>query len=201
MATATVRSSDRILQKALELFSSKGFDATSVREICEAAEITKPTLYHFYGSKEGVYQALVQGSLDEFRQAMVRELERPGTPLERLKGVARTYFAISRENRELMRFFFALVHNPPSSAPPIDFTQHYESVVAAVAGVVEEGVREGLFAPGDAEVRMLVFMGALGEALCGWLIAGKPDPTSELADRLVDTVVSGWHSADAGETR
>ena len=123
MATATVPSSGRILQKALELFSSKGYDGTSVREICEAAEITKPTLYHFYGSKEGVYQALVQGSLDEFRQAMVRELGRPGTPLERLKGVARTYFDITRENRELMRFFFALVHNPPSSAPPIDFTR------------------------------------------------------------------------------
>jgi AcrR family transcriptional regulator len=195
VATEPVRSSDRILQKALELFSSKGYDATSVREICEAAGITKPTLYHFYGSKEGVYRALVQGSLDEFRQRMVRELERPGTPTERLKGVARTYFAITREHGQLMRFFFALVHNPPSSAPRIDFTQHYESVVAAVAGVVHEGERDGSFARGDAEVRMLVFMGALGEALCGWLIAGKPDLTSDLADRLVDTVVSGWHPA------
>ena len=201
MATVTVPSSDRILQKALELFSSKGYAGTSVREICEAAEITKPTLYHFYGSKEGVYQALVQGSLDEFRQAMVRELGRPGTPLERLKGVARTYFDITRENRELMRFFFALVHNPPSSAPPIDFTRHYESVVTAVAGVVEEGVREGAFAPGDATVRMLVFMGGLGEALCGWLIAGKPEPTSDLADRLVDTVVSGWRPSGSAEPR
>jgi len=192
MATAPVRSSDRILQKALELFSSKGYEATSVREICEAAEITKPTLYHFYRSKEGVYRALVQGSLDEFRQAMVRELERPGSPTERLKGVARTYFAITREHRQLMRFLFALVHSPTSSAPQIDFTQHYESVVAAVAGVVEQGVRDGAFARGDAQVRMLVFMGALGEALCGWLIAGTPDLTSDLADRLVDTVVSGW---------
>ena len=185
----------------MELFSSRGYDATSVREICEASEITKPTLYHFFGSKEGVYQALVQGSLDEFRQAMVGELERPGTPLERLKGVARTYFDITRENRELMRFFFALVHNPPSSAPPIDFTRHYESVVAAVAGVVEEGVRARAFAPGDTEVRMLVFMGALGEALCGWLIAGKPAPNSDLADRLVDTVVSGWHPSSSLEPR
>ena len=132
---------------------------------------------------------------------MVRELGRPGTPLERLKGVARTYFDITRENRELMRFFFALVHNPPSSAPPIDFTRHYESVVTAVAGVVEEGVREGAFAPGDATVRMLVFMGGLGEALCGWLIAGKPEPTRDLADRLVDTVVSGWRPSGSAETR
>ena len=67
MATETLRSNDRILQKALELFSEKGYDATSVREICEAAGITKPTLYHFYGSKEGVYRAIVEGALERFR--------------------------------------------------------------------------------------------------------------------------------------
>ena len=43
-------------------------DATAVREICEAAGITKPTLYHFYGSKEGVLQALVTSGFVRFRR-------------------------------------------------------------------------------------------------------------------------------------
>jgi AcrR family transcriptional regulator len=195
MAITAVRSSDRILHQALELFSSKGYDGTSVREICAAAEITKPTLYHFYGSKEGVYRALVQGSLEDFQRTMLGELERPGTPVEQLKAVARAYFENTRENRQLMRFLFALVHNPPSAAPRIDFTQYYENVVAHVAAVVEEGVRQGAFAKGDLEVRMLVFMGALGEALCGWLLTAKPDLTASLADRIVDTVTAGWGPA------
>jgi len=38
----------------------------------------------------------------------------------------------------------------------------------------------------------LVLMGALGEALCGYLIVGRPALTSELADALVATVVNGW---------
>ena len=46
MSVQEVRSADRILQSALDLFSNKGYDATSVREICEAAGITKSTLYH-----------------------------------------------------------------------------------------------------------------------------------------------------------
>jgi TetR/AcrR family transcriptional regulator len=49
-------STERILDHALKLFSTKGYDATSVREICEGAGITKLTLYHFFGSKEGVYR-------------------------------------------------------------------------------------------------------------------------------------------------
>ena len=78
-AQVATPSADRILLSALELFSSKGYDATSVREICEAAGITKPTLYHFYGSKEGVYRALVDGALDDFRRAVTRAMQSPGS--------------------------------------------------------------------------------------------------------------------------
>ena len=91
MATAEVRSSDRILQSALELFSSKGYDATSVREICEASGITKPTLYHFYGSKEGVYRALVEtasGEQGARRTAMKSATDNAG---EMLNVLRRTY--------------------------------------------------------------------------------------------------------------
>src|SRR5205085_7392876 len=110
-------SADRILLSALELFSTKGYDAASVREICETAGITKPTLYHFYGSKEGVYRAIVDGALDDFRRGVARALEAPGSARERLQGVARTYFESARARRDLVRFIFGLIHNPPSSAP------------------------------------------------------------------------------------
>src|SRR5262245_48686110 len=192
METTELRSSDRILQSALGLFSSKGYDATSVREICEAAGITKPTLYHFYGSKEGVYRALVDGVLEDFRSQLTQQLDQGGPIVERLKRVARSYFEAARGRRELMRFIFGLIHNPPASAPVTDFTRFYDDIVQLVAAAVDEGVTQGVFGPGPTEVRMLLFMGALGEALCGWVIAGRPELTSELADAIVDTLVRGW---------
>ena len=192
MATTEVRSSERILNQALELFSTKGYDATSVREICEAANITKPTLYHFYGSKEGVYRALVEGALDGFRQRLESQIRGSGSPTERLRRVARGYFEIAREHREFMRFLFGLIHNPPSSAPRTDFPSYYEGVVGLISQVVEDGVADRTFTPGPIELRMLVFMGALGEAVCGFLIVGRPDLTPELADTLVETILRGW---------
>src|SRR6187397_1144886 len=63
-------SSQRILSTALDLFAVKGYDATSVREICEAAAITKPTLYHFFGSKDGVLQALMTSGFARFWRCM-----------------------------------------------------------------------------------------------------------------------------------
>jgi TetR/AcrR family transcriptional regulator len=192
MATESSRSSDRILLKAIELFSSKGYDATSVREICEAAGITKPTLYHFYGSKEGVYRAIVDGALSAYRNDVVAAIGAGGTPAERLRRIARSHFSHVRRDEPLLRFILALVHSPASSAPRTDFPKFYEETVARVAGVVEEGVQGGDFGPGLIHLRMLVFMGALGEAMCARLVTGKPELTDELADGLVDTVIAGW---------
>jgi len=186
------RSADRILLSSLALFSTKGYDATSVREICEAAGITKPTLYHFYGSKEGVYRALVEGVLAPFSAEVERMLAGPGTVRERLRAIARVYFQRAGTQPELVRFIFGLVHNPPSSAPDVAIPRFYESLVAKVAAVVEDGVRAGELTAGHTGVRMLVYMGALAEAVCGFLIIGQPLLSDDLADALVDAVLDGW---------
>ena len=187
------RSSERILQSALDLFTRKGYDATSVREICEAAHITKPTLYHFYKSKDGVYNALVDDVLVEFRRTLLATLEAPGTTAERLKRVARAYFASARGHRQLMRFIFALIHNPPASAPRTDFVRYYEELVGCIAARVDEGVAQGELAPGPTDLRMLVLMGSLGEAMCGYVLTGRPELTEALADDLVDMILGSWY--------
>ncbi|MGE0453361.1 MAG: TetR/AcrR family transcriptional regulator [Vicinamibacteria bacterium] len=182
---------------ALDLFSRKGYEGTSVRELCEAAGITKPTLYHFYKSKEGVYRALVDGALQEYRQTLVRQLGTPGSARERLRRVARWHFAYSLLNRGLMRFILSLVHNPTGAAPALEFNRFYEDVVRRIAGAVEAGVAAGELRPGPLQPRMLVFMGALGEAMCGQLILGRPELDDRLADEIVDTVLDGWSAARA----
>jgi len=191
-AQAPSPSADRILMNSLELFASKGYDATSVREICEAAGITKPTLYHFFGSKEGVYRALVDGALEDFSKAVTRAVQGPGSAVERLQRVGRAYFESARGRRDLLRFIFGLVHNPATSAPRTDFPRFYDEVVAQIAAEVEGGVARGEFVPARTDLRMLMLMGALGEALCGYLIVGKPQLSPALADALIDAVVAGW---------
>jgi hypothetical protein len=39
---------------------------------------------------------------------------------------------------------------------------------------------------------MLILMGSIGEAATGFVIAGKPELTPELADELVETIFNGW---------
>ncbi len=200
VATAPLRSNDRILQKALELFSEKGYDATSVREICEAAEITKPTLYHFYGSKEGVYRAIVEGALERFREDVTRELEAGVSLRDKLVRMARAYVSAAVSQPDLARFIMALIHNPPRSAPATDLVGFYEGLLATLARTIDSAVARGEIAPGPTAIRLLVFMGAIGEALHGHLLAGRPDLTPDLPETLVDTVLGGWTLARANHS-
>ena len=195
MSEVAVRSNDRILLKALVLFSDKGYDATSVREICEAAGVTKPTLYHFYGSKEGVYRAIVEGALDRVRADLVRALHDQGSLRDRLVRTAQAYFDAATNDPDLARFVLALIHNPPRSAPATDFLGFYRTVLEGFSSVMETAAACGEIAPGPTDVRMLVFMGALGEAVHGHLLVGQPTLSPELAATLVDTVLWGWAPA------
>lgn len=190
------RSADRILRKALELFASRGYEATSVREICEAAGITKPTLYHFYGSKEGVYRALVDGTLERFTAQLDDTLARPGTTRARLQHLARHFFDEVRSDPERIRFILSLLYNPSSAAPPTDFARYYQAHQARVAACLEAGAKGGELRPGPTRTRVLLFMGGLGECLCGYLITGQPELTPALADNLVDTLLDGWSAPE-----
>lgn len=49
----------RVLEAALELFSTQGYGATSMRQIAEACDQSVGNLYHHFGSKEKIYQTLI----------------------------------------------------------------------------------------------------------------------------------------------
>jgi AcrR family transcriptional regulator len=140
----------------------------------------------------------VDGALEDFRREVTRALQGPGRATARLQRVARVYFESARARRDLLRFIYGLVHNPPSSAPATDFPRFYDEIVRQIAGAVEEGVARGEFVRGRSDLRMLMFMGALGEALCGYLIVGRPELSPDLADALVEEITAGWYVGASG---
>jgi len=76
---------DRLLSVGLELFVRRGYDAVGVQEIVTRAGVTKPTLYHHFGSKRGLLDALAGlvgerlfglfGDEIRYRRDLARDLE------------------------------------------------------------------------------------------------------------------------------
>jgi hypothetical protein len=82
---------------------------------------------------------------------------------------------------------------PPGTAPKTEYCQEfYEGVVGALAASAGQAVERGEIAPGPIDIRMLILMGAIGEAATGYVISGRPQLTPQLADALIDAIFDGW---------
>jgi AcrR family transcriptional regulator len=126
----------QILAVALELFAGRGYDATGIKEIVEAVGITKPTLYHYFGSKRGLLAALLEenaaGFLADLRVATAYGGNLPTT----LKRVATTYLGFAAARPAFYRFLLSLLFVPPDN-------EAYE-VAARVFGE-QRRLLEGMF--------------------------------------------------------
>lgn len=127
-------SRDTILDCALQLFSSKGYDAVGISEIVDMAGITKPTLYYFFGSKEGLFKELLKTNYDTLNNALSKICEyHPNTdnyfediyPV--LLTIAKTYFTFAKAHFEFYLMSLALTFAPPTSTPAM-ISEEYHSV-------------------------------------------------------------------------
>lgn len=69
-----------IHRAALDLFSSRGYEKTSLREIAEQVGITKASLYYHYSSKQDLLQAIIGTFFDDMRVVFARMDEQPWSP-------------------------------------------------------------------------------------------------------------------------
>ena len=71
---------EKILKIALKLFAEYGYESVGVQTLCEKSGITKPTLYYYFGSKEGVLKQILEenyASLNELLEVNSNYIPHP----------------------------------------------------------------------------------------------------------------------------
>ncbi len=106
---------EKLLNSALDLFAARGYDAVGVQEIVEAAGVTKPTLYHYFGSKSGLMQALLERSYTPFDAALAQAAAYRHDLTGSLNDIARVYFRFASEQPTYYRMLLALWLAPQQS--------------------------------------------------------------------------------------
>jgi AcrR family transcriptional regulator len=107
----------QLLLAALRSFADRGYAATSVQEIVDAARVSKPALYYYFKDKAELFQALVDHAHDERFRLMQEAADRGRTIAEKLEEVVAAIFEFSLRNRELMRLAFATAFAASGEAP------------------------------------------------------------------------------------
>lgn len=104
-----------LLTCALQLFAARGYDAVGVQEIVESVGVTKPTLYHYFGSKRGLLDALLAEHFDAlYCQVQAATVYQGDLPLT-LNHVAAAYFQFAKEHPTFYRMQLSMVFAPPES--------------------------------------------------------------------------------------
>lgn len=88
----------RIIEHALRLFATHGYEATSVRMIAQSAGVAQGLLYNYFASKERLLYAIFEQSMQDVRESFA-QAERADDPRPQLERLIRASFAIVRRNR------------------------------------------------------------------------------------------------------
>jgi AcrR family transcriptional regulator len=172
-----------ILRVAGTVFAEGGYERASMDRIAELAGVSKPMLYAYFGSKEGLYLAYVGRTGAELVQRLVRADSDGGQP-SRLRRVINEFLAFVEEHRDGWTVLFRELNASPSLADQV--ARLRGEIVAEVQRMLEgdgEDASAGLTAPASEGVAEAI-VGA-GESLANWWLKKPAVPRDDVVDWYV----------------
>lgn len=100
-----------ILDSALTLFYEKGYDAVGVQQIVDAAGVTKPTLYYYFGSKQGLLSCLLEEHFSKLETQMEQVKDAPEKIQDKLYHTARIFLNGASAEPEFYLMMLALFYS------------------------------------------------------------------------------------------
>jgi AcrR family transcriptional regulator len=88
----------RILRSALDEFSDKGYHASTIDSIAERAGIAKGTVYRYFNTKEGLFNALKEDTISEFVEHARHDLSQEEDVLKIIESVIKNYLSFFEKN-------------------------------------------------------------------------------------------------------
>lgn len=181
--------SEQILDIACRLFSEKGFDRTSLRDISDAAGITKAALYYHFPDKDALQHKVVNDSLNALIDFVRLRLAEVDDPLERV----RAYFFATTE--------FYQNHTSAWTAGSNSFwsssAERRASTVAlrdAFEGILRDAIRDAIAAgsmrPVDPALAGRFLLGSMNHVM-RWHSPGGPLSMSEVNEQYLDFALNG----------
>ena len=195
--TAEMASMARHLARvAARLFADRGFEATSVRDIVEAAGVAKPTLYYHFQSKEGLASALLTVPLSNLVATLKHIVTNVEDPVSCLEQVIEARYVTFREDPDRGRFIYSLLFGPPGS----DILSELESIRDSLVSWTESAVRRlaeaGVIARDRTDACCTACRGLIIVSTLDFLYRERP-LGGDLARRQVRDLIQGFGTHQA----
>ncbi|QNT97088.1 TetR/AcrR family transcriptional regulator [Streptomyces griseofuscus] len=184
MYTDPMSTSERLIESTRDLLWERGYVGTSPKAILERAGAGQGSMYHHFKGKPDLALAAIRRTAEQLRAAAERSLEGPGTPYERIE-------AYLRREREVLRGcpVGRLTMDPDVIASDelrAPVTETLAAIRERLAEIVEEGKRQGQFAPElDAERTAATILATVQGGYVLARAAGSPAAFDAAVDGLL----------------
>jgi TetR/AcrR family transcriptional regulator, cholesterol catabolism regulator len=174
---------------ASALFSSRGYAATSMRDIAKALDLQGGSLYAHIPSKEAVLAAIVEEAAEAFHAAVRPVAERRAPAAERLREMVAAHIRVvtgGRERAKVFLFEWTFLGEERRQA----VTRSRAAYQGYFERVVAEGVAAGEFGPVDPRLAAVFVLSAMN-AMAYWYRPDGPLGPDELAGHYAGLFLGG----------
>jgi AcrR family transcriptional regulator len=180
---------EKLLSIAIELFSASGYKGTSIRDIACVMGMSISTIYHYFGSKEALFTAI----LDEAGARLINSLQEVAAldmdPLERLELLMRTHLRRCTGTVKEARIFFTDEEHIPSEATKIN-NQIQRQILDLYRTELQRIQATGRVQYSSMTVLALNILGVINWYLL-WFRPGGPLSVDQIIDEIVTFIMHG----------
>ena len=141
---------EQIVKAALRVFARKGYAATKITDIAATAEISHGLVNHYFASKEDLYGAIVEDTLEGALRVASESLERSGSAWERLEWLCQNMLDGIRETPE---YSLVMAQVGITEGLPAQIKAFYDDYSTLIQQkftlLIEQGQQEGAVTAGD----------------------------------------------------
>ncbi len=173
---------ERIESVSARLFSKKGYDAVSIREIAEAVGVTKPAIYYYFEGKKALYDNLLSDGFERLHRCIRETVAREEEPEKKLLAAINSHFSFCLDNIDTMKFIYLCI---------LESTEHTalsSQSFMIMEEVFTEAQKKGKFLKGNPRELSIALMGIINIYLMRQLAVRQKLLTEELGRKILNMI-------------
>ncbi|MCJ1675963.1 TetR/AcrR family transcriptional regulator [Streptomyces sp. APSN-46.1] len=182
---------DLVLSTALRVYASRGQQGFTVNSVTAASGVSLGSLYHHFGSFDGLAAALYTRCMGELFDAMTTAVTRTRTARTGVHALVRSYLSFTREHRDAALFLHASAYSGYLAAHAEQISAAKEAKLAPIGAWMGRQIQKGEIIPLPGPLIEVLVMGPVSEAARRWLSSTYAFDLDEAERLLPDTI---WRS-------
>ena len=183
---------EAVLKTAAELFLEKSYGRTSMNDVAERLNITKPVLYHYFDNKEDILLECYRLGVGLIESILTEIADHCGNGLQKVESFIHSYAMVMTVN--FGRCVMRLDEGDLTSQARAEVRNYKRKIDRRLRGFIQEGTEDGSIAPCDAKIAAFAIAGALNW-VCMWYEPDGALPPEEIAAQFSHILTRGLGSS------